>query len=776
MAPSPHQAGALPLQQTGAPPLNNQGGPAPLSSTLNPGDLNHTHLGSQPGKSNLLSAMDCYPPGGFMSYFQTGQQPLMPPHGQFPAPWPTVGKEIQLAPPSNDLRTQDAKARPKGRSIINIDDGNDVRTAKRLVFEPDEDLRLVSAWLFHSNDPINGNCKKNESYWADVHELYNSTTPTNRKRQVKHLKDRWQKIKRWVGFFCASWTKATSVYASGQSDDQLRDKALQFYLDDYSKEGPFTVMHCWKALRDEPKWHAILDDVDKSNKRRLDDGDVGRDISGTPEDVGEKERPIGTKEAKKQRSGKGEAKDDDTKLNEDLKKYMDIQAAATKRHEEFLETQQRVSDAKVEAARLRREAVLLEDMFMAEQSILNSFAKRIDMKIKARLESDPSRRQHGPRKYHFRDHEAAHDQLEADYFSENPLYSDAMFRRRFRMRRHVFKRIMDALGQWSPYFTLRKDCTNRTGLSPLQKCTAAIRMLAYGTPADMLDEYLKIAETTALECLENFVEGVIAVFGTRYLRCPTTEDMERLLQVGESRGFPGMLGSIDCMHWRWENCPTAWKGQFVTGRYGVPTIILEALRIISIFGMHSNNDINVLNQSPLFTEVIKGEAPRVQFSVNGKQYNTGYYLADGIYPEWAAFVKSVREPQLQKHKVYAKQQEGARKDVERAFRVLQARFNIVRFPARSWSMKVLRNIMKACVILHNMIVEDEGEMVEQPIDLNAVPGASIVLPPEVQKATNSNPCFNDVRRRNSAIRDHSVHTHLKNDLIEHIWQRFGSTQ
>ena len=40
----------------------------------------------------------------------------------------------------------------------------------------------------------------------------------------------------------------------------------------------------------------------------------------------------------------------------------------------------------------------------------------------------------------------------------------------------------------------------------------------------------------------------------------------------------------------------------------------------------------------------------------------------------------------------------------------------------------------ACVILHNMIVEDEGEMAEQSIDLNAIPRASIVLPPEVQKA------------------------------------------
>jgi histidyl-tRNA synthetase len=66
-------------------------------------------------------------------------------------------------------------------------------------------------------------------------------------------------------------------------------------------------------------------------------------------------------------------------------------------------------------------------------------------------------------------------------------------------------------------------------------------MLAYGTAADMLDEYLKVAETIALECLENFVQGVVEIFGGEYLRSPTIEEVEHLLQVGESRGFPGML-------------------------------------------------------------------------------------------------------------------------------------------------------------------------------------------------------------------------------------------
>ena len=56
---------------------------------------------------------------------------------------------------------------------------------------------------------------------------------------------------------------------------------------------------------------------------------------------------------------------------------------------------------------------------------------------------------------------------------------------------------------------------------------------------------------------------------------------------------------------------------------------------------------------------------------------------------------------------FAQAQESAIKDVERAFGVLQARFAIVCGPARFWKLEVLKNIMKACIILHNMIVENE---------------------------------------------------------------------
>ncbi|CAM0907103.1 unnamed protein product [Alopecurus aequalis] len=166
-----------------------------------------------------------------------------------------------------------------------------------------------------------------------------------------------------------------------------------------------------------------------------------------------------------------------------------------------------------------------------------------------------------------------------------------------------------------------------------------------------------------------------------------------------------------------------------------------------------------------------GEAHRVQYSVNGRQYDTGYYLADGIYPEWATFVKTIPLPQNDKHKLFAKIQEGARKDVERAFAALQSRFSIVNRPAKFWKRAAVGTIMQACVILHNMIVEDERKPFNIPLDLNRNPEISSVLPPEVVQGTH--PVFEDVLRRSATIRDRETHIQLKLDLVENIWDLFG---
>jgi hypothetical protein len=79
------------------------------------------------------------------------------------------------------------------------------------------------------------------------------------------------------------------------------------------------------------------------------------------------------------------------------------------------------------------------------------------------------------------------------------------------------------------------------------------------------------------------------------------------------------------------------------------------------------------------------------------------------FPMRVRFVKTVRNPADEKCKRFAKEQEAARKDVEPVFGVLQSRWAIVRYPTRTWSPERMWNVMTACVIMHNMIVENERD-------------------------------------------------------------------
>eukprot|EP00267_Zea_mays_P027946 XP_008657270.1 uncharacterized protein LOC103636697 [Zea mays] len=312
-----------------------------------------------------------------------------------------------------------------------------------------------------------------------------------------------------------------------------------------------------------------------------------------------------------------------------------------------------------------------------------------------------------------RDHISGDARIRADYFCAQSVYTDAQFRRRFRMRRHVFERLVLAVQQVDPYFVQRPNCAGELGLSALQKVVAAVRILAYGVPADAVDEY------------------------------------------------------------EWRNCPTAWKGMF-TGRGKHPTMILEAVASYDLwiwhayFGMPGScNDINVLQRSNLFDSHLTGDSPPVTFSVNGHTYNMGYYLADGIYPDWPAFVKTIRHPYDVRTQHFATIQESARKDIEKTFGVLQKRWAIVRGPAYGWSPQHIGDIMKTCIILHNMIVEDEG-----PSSLNTSFDNIGVLADTSHGSMSERNEF--INNRYDQLHDAVKYNQLQVDLIHHHWARLGS--
>nr|GEY01378.1 RNA-directed DNA polymerase, eukaryota [Tanacetum cinerariifolium] len=241
------------------------------------------------------------------------------------------------------------------------------------------------------------------------------------------------------------------------------------------------------------------------------------------------------------------------------------------------------------------------------------------------------------------DREETEQCLLENYFGNDdtpPKYPEENFRRMYRMSSTLFAKIVNditsydaqPLPEYFRFFRQRIDAIGRNIIGPILKITSAKRQLAYGTTPDASNEYLQIAERCSCECLDNFTKCIYILYVVEYLRNPSLEDIEKTYALHEEKhGLIGMLGSID------------W----------------------------SNNDLNVLYGSPLFDEVFANKAPEAPFVVNGRTYKQGYYLADGIYPTWSTFVKIFSIARDEITLKFKRVQESTRKDIERAFGVLQ---------------------------------------------------------------------------------------------------------
>ncbi|CAL8162102.1 unnamed protein product [Prunus armeniaca] len=326
------------------------------------------------------------------------------------------------------------------------------------------------------------------------------------------------------------------------------------------------------------------------------------------------------------------------------------------------------------------------------------------------------------------------------------------------------------------YFAQNKNCAGDLGLLPEQKFTAVIQMLAYGSSADQVDEIVRMGKSTILESLVRFCDAVENLYTRDYLHRPTPRDPQLLLQKAESHGFPGMIGSIDCMHWQWKNCLAAWQGDY-GNRKGQKSIILEAVAGFDTWVWHaffrvagSQNDLNVLGQAPVFNDILRGEGPNITYQVNNTVYQNEYYLADGIYPRWTTFVKSIPHPRSQKENFFAAYQEGYRKDVERCFGILQARWAIIRGAARLFDEEVLRNEYDYDV---DEVYEPDPmntaltRIYEKPMGPNREP---VQHDPLVRDGT----FMHRMIERYTEMQSSYIHEHRQVDLMEHLWAVKGN--
>lgn len=92
-----------------------------------------------------------------------------------------------------------------------------------------------------------------------------------------------------------------------------------------------------------------------------------------------------------------------------------------------------------------------------------------------------------------------------------------------------------------------------------------------------------------------------------------------IIQRNAETGIPGCMGSIDCSHWKWHNCLRAHAGVYQEYKKKC-SIFIETVCDEDLFIWHllngtpgSNNDVNVLRQSPLFFVTVYGVWPPQTF-------------------------------------------------------------------------------------------------------------------------------------------------------------------
>lgn len=311
--------------------------------------------------------------------------------------------------------------------------------------------------------------------------------------------------------------------------------------------------------------------------------------------------------------------------------------------------------------------------------------------------------------------------IRRDYLGPTPIFKDKQFDMMFRISKSRFQRLMEDIGNAGiSYYLNTVDATGKVGASFEARLLLPLKTLAYGVPPHTFTDYFQMSKTMARDCCLTFDRTINSLYLYEYLRKPTTSDLKSIVKLHkEAHGVDGMFGSLDCSHTWWKNCPKAWQGSY-KGKEKRPTIVMESICDYHVFFWHVSygyagtlNDKNILHLSPFTESLVDGsfkeleeEAGVVPYKILDKEFNKLFILVDGIYPRYSRFVRGFKEPTTERQKRYCGWQEGARKDIERAFGVLQAKFQYICRPMNLWDLKDIAARVGTCMILHNMCVSD----------------------------------------------------------------------
>jgi hypothetical protein len=267
------------------------------------------------------------------------------------------------------------------------------------------------------------------------------------------------------------------------------------------------------------------------------------------------------------------------------------------------------------------------------------------------------------------------------------------FRKLFHTPYDVFLDLINlATERWWQGWTEGNRCHAGKLVSSLHlKILGALFVLAQGVTHLVCSTCSNLSEEVHRSFFHKWIWGMASIKDEFIFMPHDDYTLQRVTEEYAARGLPGCIGSVDCVHIRWDRCPTQYKNMY-SGKEGYPSVAYEVIctcrkfiQSVSCGHPRTRNDKHIAKTDHLIMQLLDNNGwlnSKAWHTIgpNGKRTFFGAYLiCDGGYHAWPCLMSPSTKglpdsPEMR----WTKNLESVRKDIEGVFGILKIRFRFLK--------------------------------------------------------------------------------------------------
>lgn len=270
------------------------------------------------------------------------------------------------------------------------------------------------------------------------------------------------------------------------------------------------------------------------------------------------------------------------------------------------------------------------------------------------------------------------------------MYDDNDFNTRFRFSKPVIMELLHIFGNHIQPMTKRN-----MSISSMNQLLITLRYYATGAYQQILGDSMNIHKSTVCRIVHR-VTRVVARMKNQYINMPNGVEINQVaLDFYGIRGFPRVIGAIDCTHIKIAS-PGGLNAESYRNRKGYFSINVQAICDANLKIRHiiarwpgSVHDSTIFNDSPLPALFENGT------------FGNKYLLGDSGYPCKQFLLTPLLNPRNDSETEYNRAHISTRNTVERCFGLLKRRFPCL-YLGMPLKLDNVLPVIVACSVLHNI--------------------------------------------------------------------------